>query len=252
MPASASPSCTLVDHRLHVLLLRHDVREHLAVEVRAEAGRLRQLGEHLRGCSAPTGTASAPITIFTPRRARSWSLPIRAGLVARHDRRPAGCARTAAAGSASSRRSSTYVIHRSSAEANTSACAPCSSCAASCCEPAKLSCTRVPGWARSKAAAISSKASPSDAAAKTRSVLLARFGRRRRRAAAPPRSRSGRRPRGARLAAADLDENRLLVTHGNGPVVGKILLRMMLRAMRFRRCASTCASRTARAASATC
>ena len=50
------------------------------------------------------------------------------------------------------------LIHTESADANTSATAPCSICATSCCEPARLSCTLMPGWARSYVCAMSPNA----------------------------------------------------------------------------------------------
>src|SRR5215204_5797397 len=58
-------------------------------------------------------------------------------------------------------------IFASSAEANTSAGAPCSSCVRRVELPAKFSCTSVPGWSSSKFAFSSPKASVSEEAAKT-------------------------------------------------------------------------------------
>src|SRR5829696_8951582 len=58
-------------------------------------------------------------------------------------------------------------IFASSAEANTSAGAPCSSCVRRVELPAKFSCTSVPGWSSSKFAFSSLKASVSEEAAKT-------------------------------------------------------------------------------------
>ena len=55
----------------------------------------------------------------------------------------------------------------------------------------------------------------------------------------------------ALLPLALLD-NELVITHGNGPVVGKILMRQTLTATASRRCRSTSAWRTARAASPIC
>jgi Carbamate kinase len=46
--------------------------------------------------------------------------------------------------------------------------------------------------------------------------------------------------------------NELIITHGNGPVVGKILMRQSIARQRSSRCRSTSASRTARAASPIC
>ena len=170
-PASASPSCTLATTAFTFSSCDTTLASTSAVVLRRKARRAAPGSRASPGCTCPTGTASARHHQLDAALAPVLQLRMRAGLVAARSRPARLCANTTRLPSTRSF-SPHRSIHRWSAEANTSAAAPCSSWSGELLRPGEVEAHRVPGCARSKMLPISWNASVSEAAAKTVSSRL--------------------------------------------------------------------------------